>query len=41
MSEIDLLLFEDKVYSQNGEDGITNKLIELIYTNKLIKYCRV
>ena len=38
MSEIDLLLFEDKVYSQNGEDGITNKLIELIYTNKLNKY---
>lgn len=28
---MDLTLFEKKVYSQNGEDGITMKLIELIY----------
>ena len=28
---MDLSLFEKKIYSQNGEDGITIKLIELIY----------
>lgn len=28
---MDLSLFEKKIYSQNGEDGITVKLIELIY----------
>ncbi len=28
---MDLGLFENKVFSQNGEDGITMKLIELIY----------
>jgi len=28
---MDLSLFEKKVFSQNGEDGITLKLIELIY----------
>ena len=28
---MDLSLFEKKVFSQNGEDGITMKLCELIY----------
>lgn len=28
---IDLSYFERKIYSQNGEDGVTIKLIELIY----------
>lgn len=28
---MDLSAFEQKVYSQNGEDGITMKLLELIY----------
>ena len=28
---MDLSLFEKKVFSQNGEDGITMKLLELIY----------
>ena len=28
---IDLEIFEKKIFSQNGEDGITMKLIELIY----------
>ena len=28
---IDLSLFENKIFSQNGEDGITIKLIDLIY----------
>jgi hypothetical protein len=28
---MDLSLFENKIFSQNGEDGITIKLIELIY----------
>lgn len=28
---MDLSLFENKIYSQNGEDGITMKLIELLY----------
>jgi hypothetical protein len=28
---MDLSNFENKVFSQNGEDGITVKLIELIY----------
>ena len=28
---MDLSLFEKKVFSQNGEDGITMKLVELIY----------
>jgi hypothetical protein len=30
---IDLSLYEKKIYSQNGEDGITMKLIDLIYGN--------
>ena len=30
---IDLSQFENKIYSQNGEDGITMKLVELIYGN--------
>ena len=29
----DLSLFEEKIFSQNGEDGITKKLVELIYNN--------
>lgn len=28
---MDLSLFEKKIYSQNGEDGVTMKLLELIY----------
>jgi len=37
--EIDLELFEFKLYSQNGEDGIITKLIDLIYeNNKYNKY---
>jgi hypothetical protein len=28
---MDLSIFENKIFSQNGEDGITMKLIELIY----------
>ena len=28
---MDLNLFENKVFSQNGEDGVTMKLVELIY----------
>jgi len=28
---MDLSLFENKIFSQNGEDGITMKLVELIY----------
>jgi hypothetical protein len=31
--------YENKVYSQNGEDGITEKLIDIIYgNNKFSKY---
>jgi hypothetical protein len=30
---MDLELFEQKIYSQNGEDGVIMKLIELIYNN--------
>ena len=30
---MDLSLFEKKVFSQNGEDGVTMKLVELIYNN--------
>jgi hypothetical protein len=30
---IDLSVYENKVFSQNGEDGITMKLVELIYDN--------
>lgn len=33
---MNLQLFEKKIFSQNGEDGITIKLIELIYG----KYCK-
>ena len=29
--EMDLSLFENKIFSQNGEDGITMKLVDLIY----------
>ena len=40
MSLIDLENFEKKIYSQNGEDGITEKLISLIYkTNQNLFYC--
>jgi hypothetical protein len=28
---MDLSVFEHRVFSQNGEDGITTKLVELIY----------
>lgn len=28
---MDLSVFENKIFSQNGEDGITMKLVELIY----------
>ena len=28
---MDLSLFEEKIFSQNGEDGVTIKLVELIY----------
>jgi hypothetical protein len=28
---MDLSLFENKIFSQNGEDGVTMKLVELIY----------
>jgi hypothetical protein len=30
---MDLICFENKIFSQNGEDGITMKLIELFYDN--------
>ena len=30
---MDLLEFEKKIYSQNGEDGITVKLLEMLYGN--------
>jgi hypothetical protein len=33
MNVIDISLFEQKIFSQNGEDGITMKLIELFYGN--------
>jgi FkbM family methyltransferase len=35
---MDLALFEKKIYSQNGEDGITMKLVDLIYDNHDSKY---
>ena len=35
---IDLSLFEHKMFSQNGEDGVTMKLLELIYDNPHGKY---
>jgi len=35
---MDLSLFEKKSFSQNGEDGITEKLIELLYDNSNDKY---
>jgi hypothetical protein len=28
---MDLSLYEKKVFSQNGEDGVTMKLVDLIY----------
>ena len=28
---MDLSLFENRIFSQNGEDGITMKLVDLIY----------
>jgi hypothetical protein len=31
---MDLEIFEQKIFSQNGEDGVTMKLIELIYGNE-------
>lgn len=30
---IDLSIYEQKIYSQNGEDGITIKLVDLLYDN--------
>jgi hypothetical protein len=30
---MDLNVFEKKIFSQNGEDGVTMKLVELIYTD--------
>uniref|UniRef100_A0A6C0HAG8 Methyltransferase FkbM domain-containing protein n=1 Tax=viral metagenome TaxID=1070528 RepID=A0A6C0HAG8_9ZZZZ len=35
---MDLEIFEKKYFSQNGEDGITMKLIELIYDNNDDKF---
>ena len=35
---MDFRTFEKRIYSQNGEDGITMKLIELIYHNSSDKY---
>ena len=35
---MDLSIFENKIYSQYGEDGITMKLIELIYDDTQKKY---
>ena len=35
---IDLSLYEQKIYSQNGEDGIIMKLIDLIYNDNNNKY---
>jgi hypothetical protein len=35
---MDLSLFEKKVFSQNGEDGIVEKLIELLYDDCNNKY---
>lgn len=35
---MDLSHFEKKIFSQNGEDGISMKLIELIYDNPQSKY---
>ena len=29
---MDLSVFEKRIFSQNGEDGITMKLLELMYT---------
>ena len=37
-SIMDLSQFEKKIFSQNGEDGITMKLIELIYDDPQNKY---
>lgn len=31
---INLKLFEEKIFSQNGEDGVTMKLLELIYNGE-------
>ena len=31
---MNLEFFEKKIFSQNGEDGITMKLLELLYCNK-------
>jgi hypothetical protein len=30
---MDLSVFEKKIFSQNGEDGVTMKLVEMIYTD--------
>jgi len=35
---IDLQLFESKIFSQNGEDGIIMKLLELLYESNEDKY---
>ena len=37
-NKINLKNFERKIYSQNGEDGITMKLIELIYDDCFQKF---
>ena len=38
MSEIDLTLFEKKIFSQNGEDGVIDKIINTLYPNPCNKY---
>jgi hypothetical protein len=35
---MDLSKFEEKIYSQHAEDGITKKLVELLYDNHTNKY---
>lgn len=37
-TEIDLSLYEKKIFSQHGEDGVTEKIIELLYDNNDNKY---
>jgi len=34
----DLEAFEEKIFSQNGEDGVTKKLLELLYDNHTDKF---
>jgi hypothetical protein len=35
---MELQVFEQKIYSQAGEDGITMKLVELLYDTHADKY---